>query len=245
MLDVYVINLATSTERWERTSARLTELGISHERFDAVDGRKEPHPLFERYDDKQREKYRRKALSGGELGCFASHFLLWKKCIELNKPIVVLEDDLIIHKSLNEALNIAEEQISTLQYLRLAATYPKPKTFKKIKTLGQFDLIDHIRGPSGTLGYVISPSASAALIKLAEKWFIAVDDYMDRYWWHGVDCYSLMPFPIDVAENVSDIVRVKKEPQSIWLKVRKELYKLIERIKRIRYRIKNNLSSKY
>jgi glycosyl transferase family 25 len=238
MLDVYVINLATSTERWETTSNRLTELEISYERFEAVDGRKEPHPLFTRYDDSQREKYRRKPLSGGELGCFASHFLLWKKCVELNKPIVVLEDDLIINESLNEALQIAAEQISTLQYLRLAATYPKPKTFKKIKSLGQFDLIDHIRGPSGTLGYVISPDASAALIEHAEKWFIAVDDYMDRYWWHGVDCYSLMPFPIVVAENDSDIVRVKKEPQSLWLKLRKEVYGLVERVKLIIYRVK-------
>ena len=238
MLDVYVINLSTSTERWETTSNRLTELGITHERFDAVDGRKEPHSLFARYDDKLREKYRRKPLSGGELGCFASHFLLWKKCIELNKPIVVLEDDLIINESLIDALKIAAEQIRTLQYLRLAATYPKPKTFKKIKSLGQFDLIDHIRGPSGTLGYVISPDASAALIKHAEKWFIAVDDYMDRYWWHGVDCYSLMPFPIEVAGNESDIVRVKKEPQSLWLKLRKEVYGLVENLRKCLYRIK-------
>ncbi|MFT6029756.1 MAG: glycosyl transferase family 25 [Oleiphilaceae bacterium] len=240
MLDVYVINLATSTERWETTSNRLTELEISYERFEAVDGRKEPHPLFTRYDDSQREKYRRKPLSGGELGCFASHFLLWKKCVELNKPIVVLEDDLIINESLNEALQIAAEQISTLQYLRLAATYPKPKTFKKIKSLGQFDLIDHIRGPSGTLGYVISPDASAALIEHAEKWFIAVDDYMDRYWWHGVDCYSLMPFPIIVAENDSDIVRVKKEPQSLWLKLRKEVYGLVEKLKLYKYRMRKS-----
>tara|TARA_R110001592_G_scaffold178141_1_gene418792 strand:- start:4854 stop:5582 length:729 start_codon:yes stop_codon:yes gene_type:complete len=238
MLDVYVINLATSTERWATTSNRLTELGISYERFEAVDGRKEAHPLFDRYDDKLREKYRRKPLSGGELGCFASHFLLWNKCVELKKPIVVLEDDLIINESLNDALKIAAEQISTLQYLRLAATYPKPKTYKKIKSLGQFDLIDHIRGPSGTLGYVISPDASADLIKHAEKWFIAVDDYMDRYWWHGVDCYSLMPFPIEVAENDSDIVRVKKEPQSLWLKLRKEVYGLLENLRKCLYRIK-------
>ena len=239
MLDVYVINLATSTKRWERTSARLSELGISHERFDAIDGRQNPHSLFERYDDRQREKYRRKALSGGELGCFASHFLLWQKCIELNKPIVVLEDDLIINSSLPEALNIAQEQIVNLRYLRLAGTYPKPKTFKKIKSLGQFDLVDHIRGPAGTLGYVISPSAANALIKHAEKWFIAVDDYMDHYWWHSVDCYSLMPFSIEVAENDSDIVRVRKEPQALWLKLRKEVYGIIERIKLILYRIEN------
>ncbi len=237
MLTTYVINLATSEQRWAATSSRLTELGIPFERFDAVDGRVNPHPLFSRYDDKLREKYRRKALSGGELGCFASHFLLWEKCVELNKTIVVLEDDLIINSTLIEALKIAEAQLAQLKYLRLAGTYPKPKTFKKIKALGQFDLIDHIRGPAGTLGYVLSPEAATALIKHANKWFIAVDDYMDRYWWHGVDCYSLMPFPIEVAENDSDIVRVKKEPQAVWKKLRKELYGVVELIRRWCYRI--------
>jgi len=243
MLNVHVINLKSSTERWDKTSARLTDLGISFERFDAVDGRETPHPLFERYDDSIREKYRRKALSGGELGCFASHFLLWEKCVGLNQPVAILEDDLIINTSLNEALELAQSQIHTLKYLRLAGTYVKPNSYKKIKPLGSFDLIDHIRGPAGTLGYVISPAGAAALINQAEKWFLAVDDYMDRYWWHGVDCYSLMPFPIEVAENDSDIIRVKKEPQSLWLKLRKELYKVFERLKMHRYRMtKSTLS---
>jgi glycosyl transferase family 25 len=237
MLTTYVINLAGSDQRWERTSSRLQELGIPFERFEAVDGRVNPHPLFSRYDDELRERYRRKELSGGELGCFASHYLLWQKCTELNKPIVVLEDDLIINTTLNEALKIAEQEIDQLKYLRLAGTYPKPKSFKKLKAIGQFDLTDHIRGPAGTLGYVITPEASEALIRHAEKWFIAVDDYMDRYWWHGVDCYSLMPFPIEVAENESDIVRVKKEPQALWLKLRKEFYGLLERLRRYRYRL--------
>tara|TARA_R110001592_G_scaffold178142_1_gene418807 strand:- start:3522 stop:4250 length:729 start_codon:yes stop_codon:yes gene_type:complete len=238
MLTSYVINLAGSDQRWEATSSRLQELGIPFERFDAVDGRVKPHPLFSRYDDKLREKYRRKALSGGELGCFASHFLLWEKCVDVNKPIVVLEDDLIINQSLIEALKIAEQQIDQLKYLRLAGTYPKPKSFKKIKALGQFDLTDHIRGPAGTLGYVLSPEAASALIRHAQKWFIAVDDYMDHYWWHGVDCYSLMPFPIEVAENDSDIVRVKKEPQTIWKKLRKEVYGVIEGVRKYLYRCK-------
>lgn len=34
----------------------------------------------------------------GARGCFYSHYLLWKKCIELNEPIVILEHDAIINK---------------------------------------------------------------------------------------------------------------------------------------------------
>ena len=29
-----------------------------------------------------------------EMGCFASHYLLWKKCVDLDEPIMVLEDDI-------------------------------------------------------------------------------------------------------------------------------------------------------
>ena len=35
-------------------------------------------------------------ISQGEVGCFLSHYLLWKKCIDLNEPILILEDDAII-----------------------------------------------------------------------------------------------------------------------------------------------------
>ncbi|CCF80089.1 putative lipopolysaccharide biosynthesis protein [Helicobacter bizzozeronii CCUG 35545] len=32
-------------------------------------------------------------MSMGELGCYASHYSLWQKCIQLHEPIAILEDD--------------------------------------------------------------------------------------------------------------------------------------------------------
>lgn len=32
----------------------------------------------------------------GAMGCFLSHFLLWRHCVEINQPIIVLEDDVDI-----------------------------------------------------------------------------------------------------------------------------------------------------
>ena len=237
MLTTYVINLAGSDQRWETTSSRLKELNVPFERFEAVDGRVKPDPLFSRYDDKLREKYRRRVLSGGELGCFASHFKLWEKCIELNQPIMVMEDDIIINDTYPEAIDIAEKNVERFSYLRFAATILRPNSFKKIDVLGLFDLMDHIRGPSGTLCYFLAPQAAKAFIKNADVWFLAVDDYMDRYWRHGVDCYSLMPFPVDVVVNDSDIVRIKKESQPLLKKLRKEIYNFWELLKRTKHRL--------
>ena len=150
-----------------------------------------------------------------------------------------MEDDVVIRSTLNEALYIAEEQIEKLKYLRLAGTILKHRPYKKICSFGTFDLNNHIRGPSGALCYVLSPCAAKALIKHRQVWFIAVDDYMDHYWWHGVDCYSLMPFPIDFGDNLSDIPRLAKQPWPLWKKLRKEFYNLIEKSKMILYRKKN------
>ncbi len=34
------------------------------------------------------------------MGCFASHFQLWMRCLELDKPIIVLEHDALFHSSI-------------------------------------------------------------------------------------------------------------------------------------------------
>lgn len=242
MLKLFVINLDSSTERLNKVSRRLQGLGIPFERFAAVDGRKQKHPLFDRYDDALRRRYRRKPLAGGELGCFASHFLLWQQCVALQAPIVVMEDDVYVTSQFPQALEVAEEHIEKLEYLRLAGTSLHRRPYKKVGHLGDFDLVDHVRGPSGTLCYVLHPKAAQRLIDHAERWFIAVDDYMDRYWRHGVDCWSLMPFTVLVADNGSDIVRHGKEKTPLWLKLVQELMGRVERLRRFVYRLPANKS---
>jgi len=41
-------------------------------------------------------------LTKGEIGCLASHVALWKKCVELNEPILILEDDVVFQSGYNE-----------------------------------------------------------------------------------------------------------------------------------------------
>jgi len=236
MLKTFVINLAGSDERWETTSSRLKELNVSFERFEAVDGRKNQHPLFARYDDKRRQRYRSRALSGGELGCFTSHFLLWQKCVELDQPIIIMEDDLIISDRFCEAIAIAEEQIDNLQLLRLYGLFFKRRPYKKIDRFGSFDLIEHIKGPSGGQCYVLTPLAAKAFIQHAEVWYMAVDDYMDRYWSHCINCYSLMPFPIDLADVETQMNRSQKASLPLKVKLVKSGYGILESIRRFMYR---------
>lgn len=217
--------------------ARLDQLNVPFERFDAVDGRQTPHPLFAKYCDRLRRRYRRTVMSGGELGCFASHYLLWQRCVELDEPIVVMEDDVVIDDSFVEALQEAKKCIGTFPYIRLAGTSLRKAPYEILGKVGAFDLTDHVRGPTGTLCYVIHPSAAQRMIAASDQWYLAVDDQLDRYWIHGIDCMSLMPFPVRVGQNPSDIQRKPKDRRIVSVLLR-ECFRRLEIIRRDRYRRK-------
>lgn len=240
MLPVFVINLASSEQRRTKLTKRLNALDVEFELFEAVDGREKPHPLFNLYNSKRCQRHRRKPMSGGELGCFASHYLLWQKCIELDQPIVVMEDDVYVTGAFVEAVKTAERLIDRLRYIRLAGTSLHRRPYKVVAHVDGLDVVDHIRGPSGTLCYVLHPSAAKDLIKNAGCWYIAVDDYMDNYWRHGVDCFSLMPYSVLVADNNSDIQRLPKVRVSVWIKLKQEIVGRIERILRALYRARRS-----
>lgn len=67
-------------------------------------------------------------LSTSQLACFYSHFSLWVKCLELDKPIVILEHDAIMVKKYNyhRLWNCIIYLGSSEQYEGGAPVYPIP-----------------------------------------------------------------------------------------------------------------------
>ena len=45
----------------------------------------------------------------GEIGCYLSHVELWKKCVELNKAIAVIEDDMKFTEKIRKADSVHGE----------------------------------------------------------------------------------------------------------------------------------------
>lgn len=236
-LKIFIINLSNSTTRREAMVSRMRELGCDFEIFEAIDGRTSPHPLFQRYDGRRCLSARRKALSGGELGCWASHYLLWQLCVDRDCPIVVMEDDVTIDDSFTDALSIASKQLRHFKYLRFAGLSLDRRPYRMVGSIGPFGVADHVRGPSGTQCYIIHPEAAKKLLKHSSTWFLAVDDYIDRYWIHGVDCYSLMPFPVTIPPLPSDMARLEKKRISPYWKLRQEIFRRTERLRRFFYRL--------
>ena len=68
--------MTSSTIRKENITKQLDCLNLNFSVFNAVNGKESNHPLFSMYDDQLSQAYRGKSLSKGQLGCYASHYLL-------------------------------------------------------------------------------------------------------------------------------------------------------------------------
>ncbi|RVY80272.1 glycosyltransferase family 25 protein [Helicobacter pylori] len=118
MISVYIISLKESQRRLD-TEKLVSE---SNEKFkgrcvfqifDAISPKHEDFEKFvqELYDAQSMLKsdwfhsdWCRGELLPQEFGCYLSHYLLWKECVKLNQPVVILEDDVTLESNFMQAL---------------------------------------------------------------------------------------------------------------------------------------------
>ncbi|RVY68033.1 glycosyltransferase family 25 protein [Helicobacter pylori] len=161
-----------------------------------------------------------KRMGFGELGCYASHYSLWQKCIELNEAICILEDDIIIKERFKESLEFCHKHINELGYIRLMhleENVAKQKT--PVKGVSQ---ILNFKDGIGTQGYVLAPKAAQKLLKYsAKEWVMPIDCVMDRHYWHGVKNYVLEEFAIACdGMNAQNSNTEKQRPKKLPLSIR-------------------------
>lgn len=182
-VQVYVISLKSETARKKRIEAQLTSK-VEFQFFEAYEGGTVPKYLNRIVDDKYRTTWRGKPrLTPGERGCYVSHLMLWIKCVELNEPIIVLEDDARIGlKFTKDTLN--EIRQSGHMFVRLEASAHKKTKTKTIPINDTFSYL--LDNRIGTRGYYITPEAALRLVNGSSTIKESVDNYIGEAWIHGV-----------------------------------------------------------
>ncbi|MCQ2702769.1 glycosyltransferase family 25 protein [Helicobacter pylori] len=135
MTQVYIISLKESQRRLDTEKLVLE----SNEKFkgrcvfqifDAISPKHEDFEKFiqELYDVQSMLKsdwfhsdYCYQELLPQELGCYLSHYLLWKECVKLNQPVVILEDDVTLESNFMQALEDCLK--SPFDFVRLYGHY--------------------------------------------------------------------------------------------------------------------------
>ncbi|WQX01426.1 glycosyltransferase family 25 protein [Helicobacter pylori] len=118
MISVYIISLKESqrrldTEKLVLESNEKFKGRCAFQIFDAISPKHEDFEKFvqEFYDaqsmlksDWYHSDWCRGELLPQEFGCYLSHYLLWKECVKLNQPVVILEDDVALESNFMQAL---------------------------------------------------------------------------------------------------------------------------------------------
>jgi hypothetical protein len=111
----YIISLINSTPSLHQQSAQRVlptalqyckSFGWQVEIFNAINGYELTPHVWSTYElpAPKQSLNKKNSLNNlpGAQGCFLSHYILWNRCIDLNEPIVVLEDDAEIVAPLNK-----------------------------------------------------------------------------------------------------------------------------------------------
>ncbi|WP_299325501.1 glycosyltransferase family 25 protein [uncultured Helicobacter sp.] len=145
-----------------------------------------------RYDKTLARVFKARDVRPTELACFASHYELWCKCVELGQGIFILEDDI----DFCDGFVAGVEAIATspYEYVRLGWS-----TFHTCYLIDErFALAPKLM--LGAPGYYLTPAAARRLIDGAKSIFLAVDYYMSFSYLHGVAEMLYLPHLVHINE---------------------------------------------
>jgi len=101
-MDIFVISLKKSGRRLDFD--KLNKNIINYTYFDAING----NNVNLQSDIIKQNTF---GYSNGAIGCAMSHLCMWEKCIELNRPIVIMEDDAFVSDEFNKHLDMVTKML--------------------------------------------------------------------------------------------------------------------------------------
>lgn len=137
-----------------------------------------------------------KMMTPGVKGCFYSHYRLWQKCVELNEPIIIWEDDIVLSRPYfsidwQDVLILAlGHQQKSPRYMHLLTDPqgdPRPEDYKQSSM-------------PGCCGYAVKPHAAKKLTEIYKNSYLPADN--------AINVHHLK---IEIHSHVMGIALVKKD----------------------------------
>src|SRR5690554_1675220 len=131
-MKIFVISLKSSIERRAYVRKALKDIDFTF--FDADNLSEDPdHFIYQLYSPNKTRMLKGYTLTTTELGCFASHISLWKKCVELNETILILEDSIELLNDFRHYLSVIDNLAKELGIIKLYSIFNrKAKLVKKV-----------------------------------------------------------------------------------------------------------------
>ena len=220
-MKAYIIHLSkieSSLNSGLRLQKQLDSFDIKNELFEGSYGDiakahydeigREHHPwTFKGPNALLPEEFKQKQSSPGIIGCFDSHYRLWQKCVELNKPIMIFEDDADVIRpyqpvEFNDVLSLVfshkKKMNKYIEYLENPKGTPAAVPYKPASM-------------PGNAGYAIKPHAAKILVDVYKNSFLPADNAINQH--HvRIQIHNYMmgkATPRDKIGNKSSLIRTK------------------------------------
>lgn len=230
-MKVFVISLKNSARR-EHVAAMLNELSIPFSFFDAIDGRKD-HEFKSKHSFLARNYLTSNPLLPGEIGCYASHYSMWQKCVDIDESIVVLEDDIELTEHTLSVFKELKSLHEKYDYIRLEHAR---HGFTDITQQNDIKVIRWLNGRVGTRGYSINPIAARKLLENSTHWMVPVDNYIGQSFRHGVISYGIQPYMVHHSDSFESSIQNKKKKKVPLLL--KPILKPVHELVRLSYKLR-------
>ena len=166
-----VISLLRRSDRkaeWQKNDL------LDFEYVQAIDGESQ---IFRKIKGRKhwRDAFRNRKLLQNEVACFLSHIKAWERCIELNKPVIVMEDDAIVNELWDESKY--EQYIKHFDFIYLQRNENEPEAVVSIN-----DDLEKPYYPYNMTAYALTPFMAGCLLsKVNYHDFIPVDEFMPEF----------------------------------------------------------------
>ena len=187
-MKAYVIGLSRIPSRFDSATRVYTQLkdfgldtyfhegtyGDEVEKIFAQENRVLHHTSFK--GNPVDDEYRGLCMRLGVMGCFHSHYRLWQKCVELNEPILIFEDDVIFERGWipvewQDVLLVATGKTVYQNEFYAEKLYSPLGIPKAVKFKGKV--------MPGAVGYGLTPRGAIKLTEFYKTCFLPADNSMN------------------------------------------------------------------
>lgn len=189
-----LINLDRDQARLAHMSVEAMRVGLTFQRFPAVQGIAVPEWLKTRFFEADGIPV--STLRPGEIGVYASHLCLHKALLDREDmdALLVLEDDLSIMGDLPALLAALDSLPKGWDILKLSNP-PKAGFLDHGELATGMHLVQYARVPNNLGAYVISRSGAAKTTQFRGLRYFAIDEDMRRPWDWELETYGILPPP--------------------------------------------------
>jgi glycosyl transferase family 25 len=197
-MKAYVITITTlpkSVEIANRCIESGKQFGIDVEIFPAITPKDKVYELAKIHGINISAFDERFSRRDNAIACFLSHYTLWKRCVETNENLFILEHDAVIKNKID--MDIKFKGVLSLG----KPSYGRFNTPRNgISPLTSKDYLP------GAHAYMINPNAASDLINRSKVKAIPTDVFIDRRKFSWIE--EFYPWPVEVQDSFSTVQKL-------------------------------------